>query len=112
VDRFGRAPFWNRQSAMEPTKDTTGRARPVSIELDSPVNIAGLRILIVEDMGLIALELQTMLEGMGCAVVGMASRLSEAMDLARAAERLDGVLLDLNLAGEDSYPVTEVLHDR
>ncbi len=96
---------------MEPTKESKKHVRPVSIVIDSEASLAGLRILIVEDMGLIAHELRLMLDRMDCHLVGVASRLDEATRLART-ERLDGVLLDLSLSGEDSYPVAEILHER
>jgi CheY-like chemotaxis protein len=97
---------------MEPTKETTKHVPLVSIEIDPSERLAGLRILIVEDMGLVAMELQLMLEKMDCHIVGVASRLSEAKKLAQTTEHLDGVLLDLNLSGENSYPVAEILHER
>ncbi len=97
---------------MEPTNDTKKDIPPVSIELDRDDRLPGLRILIVEDMGLIAHELQLMLEKMDCHIVGVASRLSEAKMLAQTTGGLDGVLLDLNLSGENSYPVVEILHER
>jgi CheY-like chemotaxis protein len=74
--------------------------------------LAGLNILIVEDMGMIAIELGLMLDKLGCRTAGVASRLQEAANLARTIENLDGVLLDLNLSGEDSYLVAEILHER
>jgi len=85
---------------------------PQPIELDSEASLAGLRILIVEDMGLIAFELQMVLERMGCTIGGIASRLSEAKEMAQTAEAVDGVLLDLNLSGESSYDVAKILHER
>ncbi len=100
-------------AAMKDTKHTNEeQVPPVSIELDREARLIDLRILIVEDMGLIAHELRQMLEKMGCEIVGVASRLREAEKFARETERLDGVLLDLNLSGENSYPVAEILHAR
>jgi CheY-like chemotaxis protein len=97
---------------MEPTKETKKHVPQMSIELDPDDRLAGLRILIVEDMGLVAMELQLMLEKLDCHIVGVASRLSEAKELAQTTECLDGVLLDLNLSGRNSYPVAEILHER
>jgi CheY-like chemotaxis protein len=96
---------------LKPT-ETAKRGPPVvSIELDASARLVGLRILIVEDMGLIAVDLQSNLERSGCRIAGVAARLDEAMQLARTLE-LDGALLDLNLAGEPSYPVAAILRDR
>jgi uncharacterized protein YbcI len=73
--------------------------------------LTGLRVLVVEDVGMVAMSLKAMLEEIGCVVVGMAARLREAEDLARH-EALDGVLLDLNLGGQYAYPVGDILRDR
>jgi DNA-binding response OmpR family regulator len=64
----------------------------------------GLRILVAEDEGLIALELETVLQGLGCEVIGPVSRVAEVL---REAERgsLDGALLDVNLRGEQIFAV-------
>lgn len=74
-------------------------------------SLHGKRILIVEDLGLITLELKRMAEDVGCVIAATAARLDEARSLADTVP-LDGVLLDLNLAGERSYPVAEVLRQR
>ena len=71
----------------------------------------GLRVLVVEDVGMVAMSLKNMLQDMRCVVVGMVARLQEAEELARH-ERLDGVLLDLNLGGRYSYPVVDILRER
>jgi CheY-like chemotaxis protein len=97
---------------MRLTKDTKPSVPPALNEADPDAKLAGLRILIVEDMGLVAQALCQMLDEFGCDIVGVASRLSEATRLAQTTERLDGVLLDLNLSGESAYPVTEILHER
>jgi CheY-like chemotaxis protein len=66
--------------------------------------LEGLRILVAEDEGLIALELETVLQGFGCEVVGPVSRVG---DVLCEAERggLDGALLDVNLRGEQIFAV-------
>jgi two-component SAPR family response regulator len=67
-------------------------------------SLDGLRILVAEDEGLIALELETVLHDFGCEVVGPVSRVS---DVLREAERggLDGALLDVNLRGEQIFAI-------
>ena len=72
---------------------------------------AGLRMLVVEDVGMVAMALKSMLEEIGCVVVGTAARLHEAEELARH-EGLDGVLLDLNLGGQYAFPVADILDER
>lgn len=71
----------------------------------------GLRIMIVEDMLLVADVIAELLANCGCDVVGPAARLPKGIALARE-ERLDGALLDMNLAGEYSFPIAEVLRAR
>lgn len=60
---------------------------------------------------MVASALKAMLEDLGCTVVGIAPRVPEAMKFA-GHEQLDGVLLDLILAGEHALGVTEILHER
>lgn len=73
--------------------------------------LAGLRVLIVEDIGMVVIALREMLEELGCIVVGSAARVPEAEKLARE-EQVDGVLLDLNLGGDYSFAVADILHER
>jgi len=73
--------------------------------------LGGLRILIIEDIGMVANALQTMLEELGCKVVGTAGRVAEADKFVRK-EQIDGVLLDLNLGGEYAFEITDILHER
>ncbi len=57
------------------------------------------RILIVEDEGLIALDLQNRLERLGYTVAGIANRGQSALEATRRGE-CDLVLLDIRLKGE------------
>jgi two-component system, response regulator PdtaR len=59
------------------------------------------RILVVEDEGLVALEIETFLMGAGHDVVGVAAGRAVALALARA-ERPDLALVDVRLANGDS----------
>jgi CheY-like chemotaxis protein len=74
-------------------------------------DLAGRRILLVEDELLIAMLLETALEDHGCKVVGPFGRLADAMEAART-ERLDGALMDVNLAGERVFAAAEILSTR
>ncbi len=71
-------------------------------------NLKDLRVLVVEDMFLVAEDLSDTLQGWGCEVVGPAARIHEALDLV-AKERLDGALLDVNLGDERCFPIAEEL---
>lgn len=66
------------------------------------------RILLVEDEALIALMLEDMVEGMGCAVTGLAPRVGLGVTLARSGD-FDLAILDVNVAGENIEPVAETL---
>ena len=57
---------------------------------------ADLRVLIVEDQGLLAMELELVLTESGCEVVGCATDRAAALDLAER-ERPDFALVDINL---------------
>jgi uncharacterized protein YbcI len=82
-----------------------------SMNTDMMQMLKGLRILVVEDVGMVAMSLKAMLQELGCVVVGTAARLHEVEELARH-ETLDGVLLDLNLAGQYTFPVADILRER
>lgn len=73
--------------------------------------LAGLRVLVVEDEGLVGMLLEDMLEAFQCRVVGRASRLAVARGLARR-ERIDCAILDINVHGEPVYPVADLLAAR
>ncbi|MBA1274014.1 response regulator [Stutzerimonas azotifigens] len=72
---------------------------------------AGIRVLVVEDEGAIAMMIEDMLEELGCDVVASVARLAAACDMARTVE-IDLAMLDVNLAGQLVFPVAEILRDR
>ena len=57
-----------------------------------------LRVLVVEDEAVISMEIEDMLEGLGCTVVGIAHNAEEAVRLAER-ERPDVVTMDVSLPG-------------
>ncbi len=73
-------------------------------------SLAGLRLLVVEDEMLLAMLLQDILEELGCIVV-KAGRLAKAVEMAET-NAFDGAILDVNLAGEEVYPVAKILKRR
>ena len=83
--------------------------RPVSMT-DSI--LAGRRVLIVEDEYLVATLLAVELEEEAAAVVGPASSVPSALALVADDPDLDLAVLDVNLRGEDVYPVADVLAER
>jgi CheY-like chemotaxis protein len=68
----------------------------------------GLRVLVVEDEFLIALDLCDLLAELGCIPLGPAATVAEALALV-AAEPPDAVTLDVNLNGIRATPVAEAL---
>src|SRR5262245_8984969 len=77
----------------------------------APRLLEGLRVLVVEDNLLLAEVTKILLEESGCEVVGPAGWLQRGLQLARD-ERLDGAILDINLHGEMSFAIAEVLRTR
>ncbi len=71
----------------------------------------GKRILIVEDEFLIAMTARDMLEEFGAIVIGPATTVEEALELANR-ETIDIALLDLNLHGHSSSVVADALEAR
>jgi DNA-binding NarL/FixJ family response regulator len=70
------------------------------------------RILIVEDVLLIAMDIEAVVRASRCDVVGPVARLDQAVDLARSDD-LDAAILDLHLGGGDlSTPVAQILRRR
>lgn len=69
---------------------------------------APIRVLVVEDEQLIAMMTEDMLEEIGCRVVATAHSLSSAVELAQSVE-MDLAVLDVNLKGQESYPVADQL---
>jgi len=71
----------------------------------------GLRVLVVEDEMMVSMLIEDMLGDLGCTVVGPASRLDEAMQLARESE-LDCAVLDVNLGGQPIFPLADLLREK
>ena len=69
------------------------------------------RILIVEDQPLIAMELENMLIGLGHSVTATATRIEKALSLAESSE-FDLAVLDINLAGSNTFQVAAILRKR
>jgi len=73
--------------------------------------LAGLRVLVVEDEMMVSMLIEDMLSDLGCTVVGPASRLDEAIELAKTAD-LDCAVLDVNLGGQPIFPLADLLRER
>ena len=73
--------------------------------------LGGMRVLVVEDEGLIAMDLAATLRRAGCTVVGPARRVAHALRHV-ADDAPDVAILDVNLAGEPVFPVADALAER
>ena len=69
-----------------------------------------LRVLIVEDLALIAMDLETILVDAGHTVIGTATTVEKALALVDG-NAIDVALLDVDLHGELSTPVAKMLKD-
>lgn len=74
-------------------------------------DLAGLRVMVVEDELAIAMMLEMALDERRCVVIGPYGSLDEALSAART-ESVDVALLDINLAGEMVFPAAEALAAR
>lgn len=74
-------------------------------------DFAGVRVLLVEDEGLIAIMLEEMLEDLGCEVVASVSSIIRAQEAIRSFD-VEVALLDVNLSGETSFEFARELGRR
>lgn len=74
-------------------------------------SFSGLKVLVVEDEGSVALLIEGMLSELGCEIVASTARLAEACKVASTAV-IDLAVLDVNLDGELVFPAAEILHSR
>ena len=73
--------------------------------------LEGLRVLVVEDEMMVSMLIEDMLTDLGCTIVGPASRLDEALQLAGEVE-LDCAVLDVNLGGQPIFPLADLLREK
>ena len=71
-----------------------------------------LRLLVVEDDGLVAMMLEDFIEDLGCHLAGSLSSVGEALAWIEAGGEADAALLDVNLGGEQVFPVAAALAAR
>lgn len=71
--------------------------------------VEGLRLLLVEDEYLLASHLCEIFEELGAQIVGPAASVKDAMRLLDEVERIDVGILDVNLRGETTEAIADVL---
>ena len=74
--------------------------------------LQGLKVLVLEDETLVSMMVEDMLLDLGCQIVGPFARLDQAITFVSGTDEIDLALLDVNLAGERSFPVAELLRER
>ena len=80
------------------------QASPISADL-----FQGLKVFVVEDESLVAMQLEDMLLDVGCEVLGPAMRVNRALEMLDGNPALDVAILDVNIGGDKVYPVAERL---
>lgn len=106
-----------RCSILLPLEEVAGGDRlathPSAIpRVETQTDLAGRRILVVEDDFNIADYLATALEMRGAKIIGPIATLKTALALVGVDGQIDGAVLDVDLRGERSYPVAEILRGR
>jgi CheY-like chemotaxis protein len=75
--------------------------------------LAGKRVLVVEDETLVAMLLEDMIADLGAVLVGSASRVTRALEIINGGQsEIDLAVLDVNLGGEDAFPIAAALAKR
>ena len=83
----------------------------IGADLEPSRPLSGLRLLLVEDEALIALEMEELIGALGAEVIGPFSRVTEALDALRTGP-IHGAVLDIHLDGETTFLLADALLDR
>lgn len=75
-------------------------------------DLKGLRVLVVEDETLVAMQIEDILEELGCVVVETAMNLGQAEEALDRGGAIDLAFLDVNIAGQLVFPFAERLAER
>jgi CheY-like chemotaxis protein len=73
--------------------------------------LSGTRVFLVEDEGFVALMIEDLLLEFGCELVASVADVTTAIEKA-AHVNVDVAMLDVNLAGQTSFPVAAILRER
>ena len=76
---------------------------------DRNAALAGLSVFVIEDETLVLVNLEDMLEELGCTLVGPAMRLEQADAMIEQAAAADVAILDVNIGGRVVFPFAEKL---
>ena len=76
-------------------------------------DLAGAKVLVLEDETLVSMMVEDMLADLACEVIGPFARLDQAIEAVQAlGEPVDVALLDVNLGKTQSFPLAEILRDK
>ncbi len=106
VTAFFRVPA----AALAPNEEAAPADPAPELAAPAPVDISGKRLLLVEDSMMIALDAQSMLGEAGLEVE-IAGNVADA-ERALVVNTFDLAVLDVNLSGETSFPVADLLEQR
>jgi len=98
------------EDTSDPSKRNVFKTH-LDVPLQVASDVADKRVLLVEDEPLVSMMLADMLSAFGHKVDGPYSRFSDAM-LAAKTSNLQAGILDVNLGGEKTYAVADILTDR
>jgi two-component sensor histidine kinase/DNA-binding response OmpR family regulator len=104
-----RVPFSGAKVGAE--QKSVGAAGPDKAGVLKSKSLVADRVLLVEDEALIGMMMKNMLAELGLSVVGPYARMADALSAARQ-ESFDAAILDVNLNGELTYPIADILIDR
>ena len=74
-------------------------------------DLAGVKVVLVEDESAVALVIEDMLQDLGCELVGSVASLARAEQIVRS-EPFDIAVLDVNVRGEPVFPIAYSLVER
>lgn len=74
--------------------------------------ISGLSVFVMEDESLVLVNLEDMLDELGCKLVGPAMRIEQAEAMLDEAGGADLAVLDVNIGGRPVFPIAEKLRDK
>ncbi|MFK7876719.1 MAG: hypothetical protein AB8B71_13215 [Paracoccaceae bacterium] len=79
---------------------------------EDPAILRDKNVLLVEDEVLVAMDIEFALADIGAKVLGPANSLASAHDAVATNTQIDIAILDVNLNGNEIYPVAEILAAR
>lgn len=81
----------------------------ITVEFGEPNRpLAGLRLLLVEDEALVAMELEELISNLGAEAVGPFGRVADALEVL-GREHVNGAVLDVRLDGDTTFQIADVL---